>query len=107
MWPRKLLKNYRYLLQYCQLCQCNLKPVPSRTDIQQFRSKSSDRTKVADRFSWLLAEDKNIGVVEGLKKAYKTKLLPLEKFYNFHDFHSPPLSDTDFESLPQVLVIGR
>ena len=27
--------------------------------------------------------------------------------YNFHDFHSPSLSDVDFEVLPQVLVIGQ
>ena len=27
--------------------------------------------------------------------------------YSFHDFHSPSLSDVDFEVLPQVLVIGQ
>ena len=37
----------------------------------------------------------------------RNKLLPLEKMYNFHDFHSPSLSDVDFEVLPQVLVIGN
>ena len=37
----------------------------------------------------------------------RTKLLPLETMYKFHDFHSPSLSDVDFEVLPQVLVIGQ
>jgi hypothetical protein len=30
-------------------------------------------------------------VTEGLKKLYKTKLLPLEEHYRFHEFHSPPI----------------
>ena len=36
-------------------------------------------------------------VIEGLKTVYKNKLLPLETEYGFHDFHSPPLDDIDFE----------
>ena len=90
------------------------------------RNKSSS---VAERFSWLLTENNNSGVIEGLKNTYRfiirgnpfvfiylidhdyyfcrTKLLPLEKLYGFHDFHSPSLSDVDFEVLPQVLVIGN
>ena len=88
------------------------------------RHKSSS---VAERFSWLLTENNNSGVIEGLKNTYRftrgnllcsriinhdyyfcrTKLLPLEKLYGFHDFHSPSLSDVDFEVLPQVLVIGN
>lgn len=30
-------------------------------------------------------------VSEGLRKIYKQKLLPLEEYYRFHDFHSPAL----------------
>merc|ERR1711970_1442927 len=95
-----------------KVCQ-TIPQVPIKTQfqncyfIQQTRLASSERGRVADRFSWLLAEENNTGVVDGLKKAYKTKLLPLEKHYSFHDFHSPPLDDTDFDSLPQVLVIGQ
>lgn len=54
-----------------------------------------------------MSEERNTGVVEGLKLAYRTKLLPLEKHYSFQDFHSPALDDTDFDSLPLVLVIGQ
>ena len=73
----------------------------------QQRNFSSERGRVADRFSWLLSETNNSGVVDGLKKTYRSKLQPLEKLYGFHNFHSPPLSDTDFDALPQVLVIGQ
>ncbi|CAN7938169.1 unnamed protein product [Ixodes hexagonus] len=46
-------------------------------------------------------------VVEGLKKIYRSKILPLEEHYLFHDFHSPPLCDPDFESKPMILLVGQ
>ncbi|KAH8859859.1 EH domain-containing protein isoform 1 [Schistosoma japonicum] len=46
-------------------------------------------------------------VIEGLSKLYFSKLLPLENAYKFHDFHSPPLEKSDFESKPMVLLIGQ
>ena len=46
-------------------------------------------------------------VSEGLKKLYKTKLLPLEEAYKFHDFHSPALDDPDFDAKPMVLLVGQ
>jgi hypothetical protein len=46
-------------------------------------------------------------VVEGLKKIYKQKLLPLEEAYKFHDFHSPVLDDPDFDAKPMILLIGQ
>lgn len=46
-------------------------------------------------------------VIEGLKKLYSTKILPLEKKYLFSDFFSPALSDADFDAKPQVLMIGQ
>jgi GTPase SAR1 family protein len=64
-------------------------------------------------FSWL-SNDENKktpevfgNVVEGLKKVYKTKLLPLEQFYQFHDFHSPMLNDPDFDANPMILLVGQ
>jgi EH domain-containing protein 1 len=35
------------------------------------------------------------------------KLLPMEEYYKFHDFHSPPLDDADFDAKPMVLLIGQ
>ncbi|KAJ8372772.1 hypothetical protein AAFF_G00277150 [Aldrovandia affinis] len=46
-------------------------------------------------------------VTEGLKSLYRQKLLPLEQFYSFHDFHSPGLEDADFDNKPMVLVVGQ
>lgn len=65
-------------------------------------------------FSWL-GRDENRkrqpeiygNVVEGLKKVYKAKILPLEEHYLFHDFHSPPLDDADFDAKPMILLVGQ
>ena len=38
---------------------------------------------------------------------YKEKLLPLEKEYKFHDFHSPALGDADFSAKPMVMLVGQ
>jgi hypothetical protein len=46
-------------------------------------------------------------VIEGLKNIYRAKLLPLEQAYKFHEFHSPPLDDSDFDSKPMVLLVGQ
>uniref|UniRef100_W5NA35 EH-domain containing 2b n=1 Tax=Lepisosteus oculatus TaxID=7918 RepID=W5NA35_LEPOC len=46
-------------------------------------------------------------VTEGLKSLYRRKLLPLEQYYHFHDFHSPSLEDADFDNKPMVLVVGQ
>ena len=54
-------------------------------------------TSVTFRTEYEEYSDQNIGT----KKMY----LPF-RHYSFHDFHSPPLDDTDFDSLPLVLVIG-
>ena len=46
-------------------------------------------------------------VIEGLQSIYKEKLLPLEREYQFHDFHSPSLSDADFNARPLVMLVGQ
>uniref|UniRef100_A0A4W4ECT6 EH domain containing 2 n=2 Tax=Electrophorus electricus TaxID=8005 RepID=A0A4W4ECT6_ELEEL len=46
-------------------------------------------------------------VTEGLKMLYRQKLLPLEKYYAFSDFHSPSLEDADFDNKPMILVVGQ
>jgi len=46
-------------------------------------------------------------VVTGLQDVYKQKLLPLEKEYQFHDFHSPALDDPDFDARPMVMLVGQ
>ncbi|XP_037810641.1 EH domain-containing protein 3 [Lucilia sericata] len=62
-------------------------------------------------FSFLKREKTNQEVVENvigeLKKIYKSKLLPLEEHYQFHDFHSPKLEDPDFDAKPMILLVGQ
>jgi len=65
-------------------------------------------------FSWLSKDasrkkepEAYATVADGLKKLYKQKMLPLEEFFKFHDFHSPPLDDPDFDAKPMVLLVGQ
>lgn len=65
-----------------------------------------------EMFSWLKKEQEdkqNVfdNVLEGLKKIYKNKLLPLEEHYAFHEFHSPQLNDSDFDAKPLILLVGQ
>lgn len=46
-------------------------------------------------------------VTEALKILYRQKLLPLEKYYGFSDFHSSSLEDADFDNKPMILVLGQ
>lgn len=46
-------------------------------------------------------------VIDGLKQVYKESLLPLEEHYKFHDFHSPKLTDSDFQAKPMILLVGQ
>lgn len=52
-------------------------------------------------------DEATAAVVAGLKRLYHTKLKPLEQTYMFGWFHSPPLTDSEFESKPQVLMCGQ
>ena len=63
-------QRLRILLNCQQSCRC-VELSLSNTVSVRVRSLSSDRGKVADRFSWLLSESHNTGVVEGLKKTYR------------------------------------
>ena len=65
-------------------------------------------------FSWMSSDERRkkepevfANVAEGLKKLYRTKLLPLEEYYKFHEFHSPPLCDPDFDAKPMILLVGQ
>lgn len=63
-------------------------------------------------FSWLSKNQKPVqdvveNVIGELKKIYQTKLLPLEEFYHFHEFHSPKLEVADFDAKPMILLVGQ
>ncbi|VEL38444.1 unnamed protein product, partial [Protopolystoma xenopodis] len=46
-------------------------------------------------------------VCEGLLRIYDRKLLPVEKHYNFHSFHSPALDTGDFRAKPMIMLLGQ
>jgi len=46
-------------------------------------------------------------VTDGLKTIYKEHLLPFEKEYKYHEFHSPMLEDPDFDGKPLVMLMGQ
>lgn len=46
-------------------------------------------------------------VIEELKRIYKTKILPLETQYRYDIFYSPYMTDAEFDSKPQVMLLGQ
>ncbi|KAI8987735.1 P-loop containing nucleoside triphosphate hydrolase protein [Mycotypha africana] len=46
-------------------------------------------------------------IIDAVKKVYRQKIKPLETTYNFEGFHSAPLTDSDIEAKPMVLLIGQ
>lgn len=60
--------------------------------------------------SWIGSAEKSSeyrSCIDGLKTVYSKKLLPLEKKYLFHEFHSPQLFDSDFTAKPLILLMGQ
>ncbi|KAG0029957.1 hypothetical protein BGZ81_003253 [Podila clonocystis] len=57
-------------------------------------------------FSNLIHDDYR-PLMDELKDIYRRKIRPLETTYNFEGFHSAPLSDSDIEAKPMVLLIGQ
>ena len=46
-------------------------------------------------------------IFSGLKRLYRKKIRPLELSSKYGHFHSPPLSPSDFDSKPMVLLLGQ
>lgn len=78
---------------------------------QSLSKQCPNRKSHPTMFSWL-GKDPELhpevygNVVDGLKGIYKSKLVPLEQHYLFNEFHSPPLSDADFDAQPLILLVS-
>lgn len=46
-------------------------------------------------------------IIDGLKRIYSAKVKPIEAMYNFGNFFSPLMSDSDFEAKPSILLLGQ
>ncbi|KAL8161970.1 hypothetical protein V2J09_013459 [Rumex salicifolius] len=62
---------------------------------------------------WFTSKSKKVplssvtSIVDGLKRLYIEKLRPLETTYLFNDFVSPPLTNSDFDAKPMVMLLGQ
>ena len=45
-------------------------------------------------------------ILKGLARLYRKKILPLELSSRYGHFHSPPLSPSDFDAPPMILLLG-
>ncbi|EPB88290.1 hypothetical protein HMPREF1544_04874 [Mucor circinelloides 1006PhL] len=73
-----------------------------------FKKKSGkDRQNSSPSGSTTFEDDEYAKVIEGIKRIYKQKIKPVEATYNFEGFHSAPLTDSDIEAKPIVLLIGQ
>lgn len=54
----------------------------------------------------LSAFDKDF-ILKGLARLYRKKILPLELASRYGHFHSPPLSPSDFDAPPMILLLGQ
>jgi len=71
-------------------------PVPSPSDETISNPSALDLTQF----------DKDV-IFTGLKRMYRKKILPLELSSKYGHFHSPPLSPSDFDAKPMVLLLGQ
>lgn len=46
-------------------------------------------------------------ILKGLARLYRKKILPLELSSKYGHFHSPPMSPSDFDAPPMVLLLGQ
>jgi hypothetical protein len=77
----------------------------------QQQVEKSNKTSINSFDSFPLEQDlsevdKDL-IFEGLKKLYKKKVLPLELASKFSHFSSPPMSPSDFDAKPMVLILGQ
>jgi hypothetical protein len=58
----------------------------------------------ASIFSW----NSDIPIIsEEMKLIYKSKILPLEEYYYYDQFHYPKLEDGHFDAKPTLVFVGQ
>ena len=85
--------NYRQEIQRPQLGPPQHQPPPSSPD-----------GKIETSISEIVDKDY---IFSGLKRLYRKKILPLELSSKYGHFQSPPMSPSDFEAKPMVLLLGQ
>lgn len=82
------------------------KPAPAGSASQEV-PQSREQPAAAPSDSELRAIDETTKVITRLKKLYKRYVLPVEKRYLFKTFHSPEMTEAEFNSKPQVMLVGQ
>mmetsp|Transcript_6348 Transcript_6348/g.10527 ORF Transcript_6348/g.10527 Transcript_6348/m.10527 type:complete len:515 (-) Transcript_6348:42-1586(-) len=77
-------------------------PEPAFDELTPFEEPATVQRDSTD----LSAFDKDL-ILTGLARLYRKKILPLELSSRYGHFHSPPLSPSDFDSPPQVMLLGQ
>jgi len=95
--------------------QFDNEPLPPMEDILEMPADTAEEEVIAP---WdttgqqksivddLSAFDKDY-ILKGLARLYRKKILPLELASRYGHFHSPPLSPSDFDAPPLVLLLGQ
>ena len=46
-------------------------------------------------------------MIDELKRLYRNKIRPMEEKYQYDFFYSPLMTDAEFDSKPQVMLVGQ
>ncbi|OQR73286.1 hypothetical protein BIW11_03612 [Tropilaelaps mercedesae] len=97
------VKNFFQSLCGHNTAEPNIKQITVKTTMPMPKLFTVQRGEYDTR----VRKGNEVVVADALKQIYGTKILPLEKHYNFEDFFSPPLEPAYFESKPLVLLFGE
>lgn len=70
-------------------------------------NQHTDSNNINENHATDLSQFDKDTIFSGLKRMYRKKILPLELSSKYGHFHSPPLSPSDFEAKPMVLLLGQ
>ncbi|GAX13412.1 EH domain-containing protein 1 [Fistulifera solaris] len=81
-------------------------PPPHRDEDWESRDDLSNTPQDSSNAMDLSNFDKEF-ILRGLARLYRKKILPLELASRYGHFHSPPLSPSDFDAPPLILLLGQ
>jgi len=80
--------------------------IPTEEDQVGWDKTTTSTTNSEQNAMDLSAFDKEF-ILKGLARLYRKKILPLELSSRYGHFHSPPLSPSDFDTPPMILLLGQ
>nr|GEX25960.1 EH domain-containing protein 1-like [Tanacetum cinerariifolium] len=106
---------YRHLLHPPTLDGLDAFIAKKKRSKSDFESNGSPEVQTSPSSNWFTSSKSakkvslsNVtSIIDGLKKLYIQKLKPLEQTYQFNDFVSPLLTNSDFDAKPMVMLLGQ